>query len=62
MHLDDAFDECQTHARALSLRVELVEQVKDLIMEFRVNADAVVAQEQDGLAVRFRCVAEPDCP
>src|SRR6185436_5940278 len=47
--LDDALDEREADAGALDLGIELLEEAEDLVVVARLDADAVVLDEQHGL-------------
>src|ERR1051325_9239931 len=61
MNLDNPFDERQPNARAFTLRVEFVEETKDLILELRWDAHAVVTNIKNWLAILFPLCTNLDC-
>jgi hypothetical protein len=55
--LDDPAHQREADARALGLGVELIEEVEHLLLVARLDADAVVGDEQDPLdSVQGRAV------
>ena len=58
MDLDDALDQRQADAGALGLGVEPLEELEDLLLVLRLDADAVVSQANVELIVAPGCDAE----
>ena len=51
MHFNDALDNCKADACPFSCRIQLVEKAEDPFMKIGLDADAIVADEEDGFAI-----------
>ena len=49
MKLDDPLDQSEAHSRAFAARIQLVEEAEDALVVLRVDAEAVVADEENDL-------------